>query len=569
MMGHRDIDSNYVPPTDEQLDYLGRNSFPAWLALNAHRVFPDSFFASLYDHTNGRPSVAPSQLMTLLLLQTHFGVSQREAMQAAKFDLRYRIPLGLTGQDVLCARSTYVLFRTKLLVSGASNNLFERALEECKRAGFFKSKTFRVAIDTTEILGWGAARDTYNLIADAITILLRELARQQAVEVSELAREWGFAKYIESPSIKGSQSIDWNNPESRRAFLSGLVSDAAKILQHYLDEAKGDSLNSLADEAATLLAKILSQNLANDPKTGALKVGRGVSKNRIPSAHDPEQRHGRKSNSKKFNGYKGELVKDVDSPAILGVRTKAGNEHDSSGSLESIELAESHVKKVLGEEARVAEVLADAAYGTGANRVKFADSGRELIAKGPKLPGKKGFTKDDFKREVTDEGVVRTCPNGKKARGIPFSRHQKGKTVKGLKFKWPKAECEVCPFRADCLNNGKRTKKKRKTGRTITEGPNEQVLREARENTKDSRFRAKLRERIPVEHAIEKIVRSGGRKIRYRGQTKAEFELKMRALTLNLKAVAKSEQIDREKRHFEPILRIIGCENHLAQRQAA
>ena len=45
-----------------------------------------------------------------------------------------------------------------------------------RQSGYLKKRGMRVALDTTYILGRGAVKDTYNLLADGIVKLLRVLA---------------------------------------------------------------------------------------------------------------------------------------------------------------------------------------------------------------------------------------------------------------------------------------------------------------------------------------------------------------------------------------------------------
>ena len=62
-------------------------------------------------------------------------------------------------------------------------------------------------------------------------------------------------------------------------------------------------------EAAELLGQ--RQDVERQEDGPALKDG--VSRDRIPSVHDPEMRHGRKSSSKRFDGHKAAVVVDIDS----------------------------------------------------------------------------------------------------------------------------------------------------------------------------------------------------------------------------------------------------------------
>ena len=49
-----------------------------------------------------------------------------------------------------------------------------------RESGWLKGRGIRVALDTTNILGRGAVKDTCNLLADGIVKLLRTLAAVEA-----------------------------------------------------------------------------------------------------------------------------------------------------------------------------------------------------------------------------------------------------------------------------------------------------------------------------------------------------------------------------------------------------
>ena len=57
--------------------------------------------------------------------------------------------------------------------------------------------------------------------------------------------------------------------------------------------------------------------------------------------------------------------------------------------------------------------------------------------------------------------------------------------------------------------------------------------------------RARLRERIPIEHSLAHVVRKQGRRARYRGQRKNLFDTRRAATVVNL------ETIDRRLRTVE------------------
>jgi len=74
---------------------LPEGSFFALLAEHGHRIVRDEDFAACYSQRIGRPSIPPSQLAKVLLLQYRTGASDEQAMECIAWDLRWKIALGL------------------------------------------------------------------------------------------------------------------------------------------------------------------------------------------------------------------------------------------------------------------------------------------------------------------------------------------------------------------------------------------------------------------------------------------------------------------------------------------
>ncbi len=161
------------------LDHVGRNTFHGFLVSQRGKLFKDEEFAEIYSCDWGRPSVPPSLLATALLLQIHDRVSDEEARQRAAFDARWKVALGLEIEERPFAKSTLQLFRAQLILHEKVRLPFERSLEVARRRGFLKAeRKLRLALDTTAVLGQGAIKDTYNLLADGNAKLIRELAQR-------------------------------------------------------------------------------------------------------------------------------------------------------------------------------------------------------------------------------------------------------------------------------------------------------------------------------------------------------------------------------------------------------
>ena len=230
MLGERSDQRGLWEADRLYLDHVGRESFYGLLASLRGRLFRDADFAEFYCPDNGRDSVPPSLLATALLLQSHDRVSDAEAKARADFDLRWKVALGIEAEDRPFAKSTLQVFRAQLILHDKVREVFESSLRLARQSGYLKKRGMRVALDTTYILGRGAVKDTYNLLADGIVKLLRVLAAVANTTVGEWAEAQGYERYFGS-SIKGEATIDWSDRKARAALLAELVADADRLLE--------------------------------------------------------------------------------------------------------------------------------------------------------------------------------------------------------------------------------------------------------------------------------------------------------------------------------------------------
>jgi len=77
-----------------------------------------------------------------------------------------------------------------------------------------------------------------------------------------------------------------------------------------------------------LLKQLIGQDIERKGET--VKLKEGVAKDRLISVQDPQMRHGRKSSSKLFNGYKAAIAVDSESQLITAVDVLAGNAGDAT-----------------------------------------------------------------------------------------------------------------------------------------------------------------------------------------------------------------------------------------------
>ena len=270
------------------LDHVGRDTFYGLLASLPGQLFRDSDFAEFYCADNGRDSVPPSLLATALLLQTHDKVSDAEAKARADFDIRWKVALGIEVEDRPFAKSTLQVFRAQLILHDKVRAVFESSLRLARESGSLKKRGMKVALDTTNILGRGAVKDTFNLLADGIVKLLRALASVEQTSVYEWAESQGYGRYLGS-SIKGESAIDWSGRKARTALLGEIVADADRLLEVARQAQGALPEGSVEREGIVAAAELLGQLLLQDVERAGDGIGLkdGVAKDRMMSVHDP------------------------------------------------------------------------------------------------------------------------------------------------------------------------------------------------------------------------------------------------------------------------------------------
>ncbi len=524
MLGKRSV----VGDSHPYLDHVGRGTFYGFLALHGGELFHDEDFADLYCSDNGRPSVPPSLLGTVLLLQTYEAVSDEEAKQRADFDLRWKVALGIGLEERPFAKSTLQLFRAHLILHDQVRAVFQRSLEFARQTGYFRSRKLKLVLDTSYILGRGAVKDTYNLLADGIVTLVRALAALDSSEPEDWATKHDLGRYF-GTSLKGEAGIDWDDPKAREVFLRAVVADADRVLDLAREALEGTTEDKPEHQGLQQAAGLLTQLLLQDIERGedGAHLKQGVSPDRIVSVHDPQMRHGRKSASRRFDGHKTAIAVDPESQLITAVEVLPGNAADHEGALQLVEQAQANADVV------VEETVGDCAYGDSETRQRFMRADRKLVAKVMVRRGQAQFPKEDFGIDL--EAMTCVCPAGQKSRKVVSISSAKRYGAPGVPlraFRFDAAICDACRLRPACLRArpGK--------GRLVMLHPQEALLQEARAFQQSEAFAPYRKLRQVAEHRLARLMQLGVRQARYFGHTKTLFQLMMAAAVANLTLVA-------------------------------
>ncbi len=124
------------------------------------------------------------------------------------------------------------------------------------------------------------------------------------------------------PSIKASLDVDWSDPEEKSRALRILVEQLDDLEQWIERNVPEHAQAEVAPHLATL-HQIRVQDL--EQTTQGPRILHGVAHDRRVSIEDAEMRHGRKSSSYAFNGYKRHIATDLDTKLIVAVAITAAN----------------------------------------------------------------------------------------------------------------------------------------------------------------------------------------------------------------------------------------------------
>ena len=475
------------------------SSFYARMAADGDALVSDEDFADCYSAGMGRPSIPPSLLMKTVLLQVRDDVSDREAARRAAKDLDWKRALGLEADVVPFHHTTLSVFRSRLLLNDADERVLKATLSRAVEAGLFPKRVLAIA-DSTGVMGAAAVADTYTLLRQAI-------AKLGAAASDRLTKR--LRRAINRLCVNKAH-IDWADAGARRAHLGELVELAKTVL------AATDGDEELA-EASDLLARIVDQDIEEAPGDGGGPgIRQGVTKERVVSVVDPEMRHGRKSASKRIDGYKTHVLTDHDTELVLAVEVTPANAPDgpeAAGMVAAARAAGVPVKEMLG----------DTAYGDGDTRVAVEEAGAKVTAKTQPPPFTGKFVKTDF--VVDPDTPSATCPGGHTTTHHGWSTDHKGRRVMVMKF--APDLCGACSLRERCTTSA--------DGRSITLNFHEARLQAARAGQARPSTRRKLRRRALVERKLAEGKRHGMGKARYRGARKVLLQERITAGLLNLK----------------------------------
>ena len=484
-----------------------------FLRLHRHELFDEPFQAELArayaDSRKGQPPVPPAQLALATILQAYTGVSGDEVIGATVMDRRWQLVLDcMNAEGPPFSKGTLVGFRKRLIEKNLDRRLVERTVELAAATGEFGARALRAALDSSPLWGAGRVEDTCNLMGHALRKALGVIAVLQGwgqtAGTAAVAAEAGVPQLAAS-SLKAALGLDWDDPAARGHALAEVLG----LLDRVDAFIAGQAGDQAAAAAVATARQVRDQDIDLAGPAPALR--RGVAKGRRISVEDADMRHGRKSRSVLSGGYKRHVIRDLDTGLVPAVGITPANAPEAT-------VTEAIAADLDAAGRYLSELHIDRAYLASA---LVRDRGPDLaiFCKAWRVRNTGGrFAKDQFTLDFAAGQL--TCPAGV---AMPF---EPGKTVR-----FPAGTCAACPLRARCTTSSH--------GRSVAIHPDEALLAELRHRQQTPDGRAKLRERVAVEHALAHVGHWQGRRARYRGTRKNLFDLRRVAVVHNLHVIAR------------------------------
>ncbi|WP_437609950.1 IS1182 family transposase [Sorangium sp. So ce834] len=491
-----------------------------FLRLHRHELFDETFqeqLEGMYRTTGaGEPPHPPALMCMVTLLQGYVGASDAEAVELSVVDLRWQMVLGCLGAATPAfSQGALQAFRERMVAHEMDRVLLERtvalvrsgAMTEGERRAV--SNALRVAIDSRPLAGAGRVEDTINLLGHAARSIVRVVSKITERPREEICRKAGIPLLL-APSIKAGLDLDWSDPKQKSAAIQILerqVSSLQQWVDRHLDDVVEQPLRFYLDAAI----QVRDQDLETT-EDGTVRIRQGVAPDRRVSIEDAEMRHGRKSRSKRFDGYKEHIARDLDLPVIVACAVTPANRPEEEGAAPIAE-------DVQHQQLRLVELHIDRAYVNSPVVDEVIRAGGQVFSKpwGQRARSPDLFSKRDFKIDLRAKTI--TCPAGQ------VEAFEPGDTVE-----FDPEECGACPLRARC------TQAASGRGRTVSIAEDEALQGKFRKLQRTGPGRAVLRQRTAVEHALAHIAARKGHNARYIGTRRNLFDLRRAAAIQNLEA---------------------------------
>src|SRR5690606_35729167 len=250
-----------------------------------------------------------------MVLQSLEGLSDRDAIESLRTDLRWKVAAGLPLTDEGFHPTVLTYWRRKLGNSNDPERIFNAVRAVVAETGVLKGKSRR-ALDSTLLDDAVATQDTVTQLVSMIRRVRKHVPEAAVVEV--VGDDYDVAS--------GKPMCAWDDPDARNALVSRLVNDAVAVR----DGLDGVELDDDQAELVGLLALVAGQDVEPGDDDGSWRIARKVGHHRMISTVDPEARHMHKSRSSYRDGYKAHIAAEPTTGLITACKLTPANAGDGT-----------------------------------------------------------------------------------------------------------------------------------------------------------------------------------------------------------------------------------------------
>jgi transposase len=444
----------------------------------------------------GRPPLDCIFMLKLELLARQYRLSDREVIAGARFNIAFRVFLGISLKSPLPHHTLLTYFRQRL---GAERlqQVFDNLVGQARRLGLLKDR-LRLK-DATHIIANIAVPSTIRLVAEVRDQLLEALRPLAAERVAEEEQRADAVRQATEDAKDEERLLQ------RVTHLRSVLA-WAEALPLPADAAPGQKLQA----ALTLTHKVLADR--DDPKAG----------DKVVSAQDADARCGWHHGY--YDGYLVDVSMDADSELITALNVLPANGDEGADAAHLIRQEEqahgNDVEAVSIDGAGYrGEVLRELTQPEGLNLEVFVPPTERIPLT--------VFSPQDF--QLSEDGGTLTCPAGQSTTQWERNAHDTGR-----KFRFSKKQCSGCPLRDQCLS--KPTTK----SRTVIKNDYEAEYQAAQTKAQTPAYAAARKEHPAIERKLSELInRHDARHARYWGLPKVRWQMVLTGLVVNLKRMVR------------------------------
>jgi len=453
----------------------------------------------------GRPPLDCLFMLKLELLARQNNLSDREVLAAVRFNIAFRLFLGISLKSPLPHHTLMTYFRQRLGPERLQQ-VFDNLVGQGRRLGLVKDR-LRLK-DATHIIANIAVPSTIRLVAevrDQLFDAVRPLAAEAVAEAEQRA---------EAIRLGTEDAKDEERLLQRVTQLRAVLAWADEVPGQ---EAFAQASPALQDQLRGALA--LAHKVLADREEGAT--------DKVRSVHDVDARTGKHGDY--FDGYLLDVITDADSEFITALDILPGNgdEGGHTGALiRQEEQAQGNDVEAVSQDGAGyrGEVLHDLTDPEGLNL--------EVFTPPSEPPSAKGFPAERFALTVIDGQPTLTCPAGQ-------TTQQRTRNTRdtGYHYRFRLQQCRNCPLRGECLGDEPAG---RAQGRRVSKNDYEPEYRAAQAKAQTPEYAKVRREHSAIERKLGEMVRWHGlRRARYRGRLWVKYQGLMTGLVVNLKRLVR------------------------------